>query len=365
MSPLVGLWLPTRKGERLVALRLVRIEAKEICQGIVLDGPQLLELLAGEVQDLLPDARVVPVHPGRAALPDHAMTALPLQLDTTAVHLPSPPLGWTPLRFGLCLAWTAALVALLAVGLGGWSLIGLSQRRIRFVSAVTHELRTPLTTLRLYLDMLLSGMVREDSQRAEYLQTLHEETERLNRLVGNVLDFARLENDRGPQPALAPVSVGAVLDATRQAWQARCDGAAKELVVDMSAANARLVTDAALLQQVLGNLIDNACKYSREAADRRVWLRARAESGRVVFEVEDRGPGVPVRERRAIFRAFRRGRAADVTAGGVGLGLALARQWAALLGGRLTLCTGAPTGGACFRVELPAGTDVTASTARG
>jgi signal transduction histidine kinase len=150
------------------------------------------------------------------------------------------------------------------------------------------------------------------------------------------------------------VSVGDVLDATRQAWQGRCDGAAKELVVEVADADARLVTDAALLQQVLGNLIDNACKYSREAADRRVWLRARVEGRRVVFEVEDRGPGVPARERRAIFRAFRRGRSADVTAGGVGLGLALARQWAALLGGRLTLCAETPAEcGACFRVELP------------
>jgi signal transduction histidine kinase len=354
MSPMVGLWLPTRSGsERLVALRLVRIEAKEICQGIVLDGAQLTELLAAEVQDLLPAARVVPVHPGKAARPDRAMTALPLQLDTDDVPLPATPHLWTPLRFGLCLAWTAALVALLAVGLGGWSLISLSQRRIRFVSAVTHELRTPLTTLRLYLDMLTSGLVRQESQRAEYLQTLNDETERLNRLVGNVLDFARLENDRHPRPALTPVSVAEVLKTTQQTWQGRCTSAGKDLVVE-DAPDAVLSTDLALLQQVLGNLIDNACKYTREAADRRLWLRAKAEACRVVFEVEDRGPGVSAGERRSIFRAFRRGRCADVTAGGVGLGLALARQWAQLLGGRLGPPVCPAEGGACFRVELPA-----------
>ena len=106
------------------------------------------------------------------------------------------------------------------------------------------------------------------------------------------------------------------------------------------------------MQQVLGNLLDNACKYSRGAADRRVCLRVRRQGRRVVFEVEDRGPGVPKRERRSIFRAFRRGRNADVTGGGVGLGLALARRWARLLGGELTL---RPTaGGACFRLSLPA-----------
>ena len=72
------------------------------------------------------------------------------------------------------------------------------------------------------------------------------------------------------------------------------------------------------------------------------------------FEVEDRGPGVPLGERRSIFRAFRRGRDADVTAGGVGLGLALAKRWARLLGGRLSLAPAPAEGGACFRMELRA-----------
>ena len=81
------------------------------------------------------------------------MTFLPVQLD------PGPRTWglvrtWPPLRIGLLLAWIAAIFALAVVGLGGWSLIDLSERRFRFVSAVTHELRTPLTTLRLYLDML-------------------------------------------------------------------------------------------------------------------------------------------------------------------------------------------------------------------
>jgi len=71
------------------------------------------------------------------------------------------------------------------------------------------------------------------------------------------------------------------------------------------------------------------------------------------LEVEDRGPGVPARESRSIFRPFRRGRDADVTAGGVGLGLALALRWAQLLGGRLVLQTITGTAGACFRLKIP------------
>src|SRR5947209_11851189 len=110
------------------------------------------------------------------------------------------------MRTGLSLAWLAALVGLGAVAGGGWSLLTLSQRRIRFVSAVTHELRTPLTSLRLYLDLLLSGMVQDEQKRQEYLATLNTESDRLHRLIDNVLDFARLERQR-TQTATQPVKV--------------------------------------------------------------------------------------------------------------------------------------------------------------
>jgi len=362
LSPMTPLWL-TRAGqpERLVVARLVRIGRRQVCQGILLDWPRLRELLAGEVSDLFPQARVQPVHDEVPPHPERAMTVLPLELnpgstaESAAVSLFQAAPSWTPLRVGLVLAWLAALLALLAVGLGGWSLLDLSERRIRFVSAVTHELRTPLTTLRLYLDMLAGGMVKEERQKAEYLQTLNAEAERLNRLVGNVLDFSRLENQR-PRLVLTRMALADLLDQLRSTWQGRCQDLGKELVIENSAGGAVLLTDMQLVQQVLGNLIDNACKYSRGAEDRRIWVRARGDGPhRLVLEVEDRGPGVPVRERRSIFRPFRRGRGADVTAGGVGLGLALAQRWAGLLGGRLTLHTCPTRSGACFRFELPSG----------
>jgi signal transduction histidine kinase len=185
------------------------------------------------------------------------------------------------------------------------------------------------------------------------LQTLHAEADRLHRLISNVLDFSRLENQQ-PRLVKVRVAVADLLEQVRVAWQVRCQGAAKELVVETSLDDTALIeTDAELVQQVLGNLIDNACKYSREASDPRLWLRARPETGgQLVLEVEDCGPGVPLHERRAIFRPFRRGRSADVTAGGVGLGLALAQRWAQLLGGQLALQPGLE-GGACFRLTLP------------
>jgi signal transduction histidine kinase len=354
VGSLVPLWLTSPDGERLLLVRLVSIDSKEIAQGIVLDLPKLQAVLTEEVSDLFPEARILPVHEHDAVNAEQVMTALPLQLDPGSSALAAVDPSWTPLHFGLVLAWVAALAALVAVCLGGWSLIDLSERRIRFVSAVTHELRTPLTTLRLYLDMLTGGMVKEEKQREEYLHTLNGETDRLNRLVANVLDFSRLENQR-PQLHKSEVAIGDLFEAIRETWQGRCQESAKELILENSLEpGSRIVTDREIVRQILGNLIDNACKYSRSAEDRRVWMRARQEKeSHLILEVEDRGPGVTRQERRSIFRPFRRGEHADATAGGVGLGLALASRWASLIGGNLTVSSGAQGIGACFRLELP------------
>jgi signal transduction histidine kinase len=358
LSPMIPLWLPGAAPDRLVFVRLVHIEDPgqtenhELCQGILLDVAKLQAQLTAEVADLFPSARLLPMREGEPPHPERTMAALPFQLDLGEPAPLGVSAGWTPLRVGMLFAWVAAGVALLAVALGGWSLIDLSERRIRFVSAVTHELRTPLTTLRLYLDMLLDGLVPEEAQREEYLRTLHGEADRLNRLVGNVLDFSRLERQR-PQLNLSHVCLDDLFGRLQTVWQARARAADKELVFENPLpAGTAAWTDGALLEQVLGNLIDNACKYSAGAEDRRVWIRVRCAHGRWVFEVEDRGPGIPAPERRMIFRAFRRGRSADVTAGGVGLGLALARRWTYLLGGRLHLVDHTDGPGACFRVTL-------------
>lgn len=358
------IWLPSAEHpEYLLVVRRAKAGGEDVYQGFVLDWSKLQALLKDNVADLFPDAHFVALPPGEPARPDRAMTALPVEFAPVLEPFPAqpiqvdpeslPPAGWTPLRIGLAFAWGAALVALIAVGLGGWSLLDLSERRIRFVSAVTHELRTPLTTLRLYLDLLSSGMVSEEKQKTEYLNTLNSEADRLHRLIGNVLDFARLEKSRTAVQK-RPADVALLLDQLNRNWQERCAAAGKELVVENKLPEgATLTTDPGLVEQIVGNLIDNAQKYSRDAQDPRIVLRAFADDGRLALEVEDRGPGVTKGERCSIFRPFRRGHDADVKAGGVGLGLALATRWSQALGGKLSVGVGAEGIGACFRLELP------------
>lgn len=347
-------WLTAPNGtELLVLVRAARMENKTVYQGVVLDWEAVRQSLMEQIADLFPAATLIPLRETDEISPERAMTALPAQLDTGPTP-DLPPAGWTPLRFGLSLAWVAALLALTAVGFGGRALLSLSERRIRFVSAVTHELRTPLTSLRLYLDLLTSGLVEDPEKQKEYLNTLAGESERLNRLIENVLDFAKLEK-RSVQAVMVPTPITELLEQLRQTWADRCAKEGKELVVHSTLpAEQTVTTDLRMAAQVLGNLIDNARKYSRDAADNRIWVWAKPGArGRVMLEVEDRGPGVASSDRGSVFRAFRRGETADTTCGGAGLGLALAAQWADLLGGTLSYRSADGGVGACFRLELP------------
>lgn len=364
VGPLQPLWLPdAAHPDTLLLVRAIRVGTRPTWQGIVLDPDRLCVLLRDEIADLFPAARLLPRAPADVPANGLAMTVLPLTIDPGVADLPETPEpvdadalpspGWSPLRLGLAVAWLATGLGLVAVALGGASLIRLSERRIRFVWAVTHELRTPLTSLQLYLDMLTSGLVTDEAKKTEYLHTLHGESNRLHRLIGNVLDFAGLERHR-PKVSLAPVAVADLLESVRGSWVDCCAGSGKTLATESALPpGTTLSTDPGLVEQILGNLIDNARKYSAEAFDPRIVVRATASGESIRLEVEDSGPGVSAKDSRSIFRAFRRGSGADETAGGIGLGLALATRWALALGGRLSLEAATGGRGARFVLTLP------------
>jgi signal transduction histidine kinase len=269
-----------------------------------------------------------------------------------------PPLaraaGITPGRAALGIAWLAALVAAVAVGITLRKSIDLGERRRRFVSAVTHELRTPLTTFQMYSEMLADGVVPTEQQRGEYLQTLKEESKRLSTMVANVLAHARLEERRGPRRTES-MTLQALLSRLKPSLERRVESTPMTLEVrNDGPAEAPLVIDAEAVGQILGNLVDNAAKYANGTSPSTIHLVAKAANGSLVLTVRDHGPGIAREQAAAIFEPFARGgRDPSDPVPGVGLGLALARGLARDLGGELTLESPAD-GGARFRLELPA-----------
>lgn len=317
--------------------------------GSLLDWPALeQELLAG-IRDLLPGASLLPVkQPG--ARPPHMLATIPVQLvPGQPADRPAPTRS---ARNGLFLAWAALAVAALALGSIALGAVALAARKATFATAVTHELRTPLTTFRLYSEMLEGGLVPSD-QLGSYLATLRAESERLAHLVENVLAWSRVE--RGRFGALRAMEVREILEREVPRLDEAARRAGMALVVSAEGAEGVSVQgEPTAVSQILFNLVDNACKHARAAADRRLELSVRADAGRVRFSVRDHGPGVPPRASRRLFRAFTRpaSDAARAATPGVGLGLPLSRRLARAMGGSLELVASSEAG-AAFELALP------------
>ena len=230
----------------------------------------------------------------------------------------------------------------------------LSERRAAFVSAVTHELRSPLTTFRMYAEMLAEGMVRDDAQRTAYLETLRVEADRLSHLVDNVLQYARLERGRGRRRRVA-ISLKALMQSSTERLPQRARQAGMELHETITARDAvrTVITDPAAVEQILFNLVDNACKYASSAEDRRIHIRWSIGHRVAQIRVTDHGPGISAEQARRLFRPFSKtDQEAAQSAPGIGLGLALCQRLASDMEGRLSYDPGDGEG-AAFLIELP------------
>ena len=329
---------------------------REITQGVWLDWPALSAHLLGTIEELLPGATLVPLDEAHA---EARLAGIPAAL---VIPHNAAGAGWTgggltSTRLTLLVTWLAVLFSVGAIGLVLRASISLSDRRGRFVSAVTHELRTPLTTFCLYSQMLADGMV-DESARGEYLGTLKHEADRLAGIVENVLEYARLGEKPAPK-SLPPIPVPELLAPIIPALQDRAQRASMTLVDetgDESVSRARVAADTHTVERILANLVENACKYAVKAGedgevDRRIHVGVRAGSESVFVTIADHGPGVARSQRRRIFTPFHQ--ADDGGGNGLGLGLALARGLARQLGGDLTLAEAGATDGACFVLRLP------------
>lgn len=324
--------------DTLLLARSIRVNGGEYVQGCWLDWQRIRNDLTRDIADLLPGAILVPDRETEPSDPALRLAALPARLVPGA----APAMGGngtSPLTFTLLVAWGGVLIAAAAVAVLLRGAVLLSERRGAFVSAVTHEMRTPLTTLQMYTEMLAEGKVSDEGKRSRYLNTLRAEADRLAHLVENVLAYARLE--RGAQrDRMQRITAGEILEGVRERLAQRAERAGMTLAVEApEAASASIAqTDPAAVEQILFNLVDNACKYASAAADRTIRIQVQSFGGSVELAVADRGPGISKEVRRNLFRPFSKSaRDAANSAPGIGLGLALSRRLARSIGGDLRL----------------------------
>jgi signal transduction histidine kinase len=228
--------------------------------------------------------------------------------------------------------------------------VQLAETRSNFVSAVSHELKTPLATIRMFADTLRMGRPSREEAKVEYLDTIVNESERLSRLLNNVLDFSKIERGtktyrREPQP------LSEILRSTVRAMEYPAEQHGFQIHVHMEEGVPPVPVDRDAIEQAILNLLANAMKYSGESRD--IDLRLERGDGQAVIEVTDRGIGIEEEERERIFLQFYRIPSTEnQLIPGTGLGLTLVRHIVDGHEGGITVDS-ALGEGSTFAIHLP------------
>lgn len=256
-------------------------------------------------------------------------------------------LGWVTLM--LAIVFVAGFMVLYRLGL---SQINLARQQQDFVSAVSHELKTPLTSIRMYGEMLKDGWADEE-KRQSYYEYIHDESERLSRLISNVLELARITRNE-PQFDMKPATVAELMSNIESKIASQVERAGFELrfVRGDRADQASINVDQDCFAQIIINLVDNAIKFSKDA-DRKIIEIGGILTGRneVMFSVRDYGPGIPKDQMQKIFELFYRSES-ELTREtvGTGIGLAIVHQLTLAMHGSVDMVNVEP--GAEFRLKF-------------
>lgn len=299
-------------------------------------------------------------HPDLLAAVDRALAGEGAQ--QVEVSLPGPPpatfiariepVEAPPSRRGADPAEQAVQPVLLVDLQDVTALIRSEQMRVDFVANVSHELRTPLTSLTGFIETL-RGPAKDDADaRDKFLAIMQEQSERMFRLINDLLSLSRIELDEHSRPT-DPVDLGEVLDGVRSMLAMKAEAKAMDLILTLPEEVAPIVRgDADQLTQVFLNLVDNAIKYGGKGTEVGVRVRVR-DPRRLAIDVQDHGAGIPAEHiPRLTERFYRVDAARSRELGGTGLGLAIVKHIVNRHRGRLSI-TSREGEGSCFTVILP------------
>lgn len=364
IEPFVPMTVPEANGKESVfagqvfLLRHIQIEDKHLVQGFRLDESQLLKQVAESVQQFVRQGMGFDISKTERA--DAAYTAvLDFGFGEVVLNLTELQPGWIGARVVqirdwffaiLGVVWLAVIIALAAMWRNMVEQVQLSHKKDDFISAVSHELRTPLTSIRMYTEMLEKDWVKDEAKRREYYVTMRQESERLTRLIENVLDFSRIQRGKKQFDFTMGDVNGCVRDVAEM-MRPCAERAGFTIEAELTPMEP-FAFDRDAVTQIVINLTDNALKYAKDASDKRIVVRTRPEKGYAVIEVEDHGSGVPKSQHKKIFEAFYRcGDESTRQTTGTGLGLALVKRFVQAHHGVVEVFNAKPTG-ALFRVRI-------------
>jgi signal transduction histidine kinase len=345
-----------RDGEPVLAAFVRDIEAmrREIFETTLgaLESPTVFTVLDHEGRTVYSRASVGDAQPMlsvtfREALPDWRLAVYP-----TADAAPRRAVRRQVMLFTG--AYGVLLLVIIAGIVATWRLTRRETEMARlksdFVANVSHDLKTPLSVIRMFGETLDMGRIPDEAGRREYYRVITRESERLSRLIDNVLDFSRIESGRQAY-RMAPTAVEPLIRSTLEAFDHPLAQHGFKVDVDVAPDLPEALLDADAVGQALANLIDNAIKYS--GAERALAVSARIADGRLAITVADRGLGIAPHEHARIFEKFYRvGRSDTQGRRGSGVGLALVRHIAEAHGGDVTVDS-APGDGSRFTLRLP------------
>jgi signal transduction histidine kinase len=251
----------------------------------------------------------------------------------------------------------ALLLVVIVLGLGATYRVvrqesEMARLKSDFVANVSHDLKTPLSLIRMFAETLEMHRVTDEGTRREYYGVITRETERLTRLIDNVLDFSRIEGGR-QRYDIVPTAVEPLVQEVLEAFRHPLAQQGFKVDVEIEPDLPDVPLDAGAVRQALANLVDNAIKYSGER--RRLRVSARRRGDEVALEVADEGIGIPATETQRIFQKFYRiGRSETQGRRGSGVGLALVKHIVEAHGGRVSV-ESRPGTGSRFTLHLPLG----------
>lgn len=252
--------------------------------------------------------------------------------------------------FFIILSTTLIFFSLAIIYVAGRRERQLRQLKEDFISNVSHELKTPLSLIRMFSEILVTGRVKREDTKKEYYNIIHNESDRMSRLINNLLDFASLgQAEKGKY--FERTNIARLVSKELEAYRYEIQKDGFQITVEVDSSVPDTYADPNAITMAFFNLLDNSVKYSGD--QRQITVRVEQRNGCVDLSVVDKGFGIPDAEQPKIFEKFYRGSNASVRkVRGSGLGLSITKHVAEMHGGEV-LVESRPGKGSTFTLRIP------------